>query len=546
MPLTLRPPTAGSRGLGGLDVLYPVAGGLLLAAAFPPLRLWPLVFVAWVPLWALLTRRDASGRPPGLRRVFAWGWLMGLTAFPVMMIWLLALSNEEVTIPGLMIPSLLLIGAYLGLFFGLAALFSSLLSRAGAVPLVLVAPLVTTLCELLRAQGPLGFPWGTAPYALARVPALLQSGAVAGFWGLLTLILLVNAALAAGLAGKRWPPAAALLLVAVLSIHGLATLRAHPPEVGGEGAGPRESLRVLVAQPDIRREIKWRPEKREQVIAMVLDHAERAVRRARGRGGFDLFVWPETVLPVRLLDEPAVLAAVQSLADSIDRPLLVGTQEGYWEGPHGDRHWVAHNSVLLIHPGGGRSPIHRKLRLVPFSERMPLQSVAPWLTDIDFGQSNFYPGEEPVLLETGAARLGCLICFESAFPDLARDFVRRGANLLVVITNDFWFGDTAGPVQHADMSILRAVENRVGVVRCANTGISFVVDAYGRVRHETATFTPAAFTAHVALGAGSTASRHPHAAVITVLASLGVFVLGGRIRRRRAAGPNPARAGQGE
>ncbi len=516
MPLTrrarkFRPPDGVWR-----SALFAGCGGLALALAFPPWRLWPLVFVAWTPLWLMLAADQGRNR---WRRAFFLGWAMGFCAFAAMLHWLLALSNEEVTIPGLMIPAVLLIGFYLGLFFGLASLFSSLLARWSRLPVLAVAPVVTTLLEFLRCIGPLGFPWGVPAYALARHPDLIQSASVGGCWGLVLLMLAVSALLAAGVRGRRWGLPGAIALPILLIGGGQLVLSAHPEGVVGPD---RTLLRVCVAQPDIRREIKWRREKRQEVIARVMRHAEAALRRGREAGGFDLFVWPETVLPVRLLDDAPVRRRVWAFADTVGAPVLVGTQEGYWGDVGGKRQWISHNSALLAFADDRRSPVHRKMRLVPFSERMPLQKIAPWLGKFDFGQSNFYPGEGPVLLDSGAMRAGCLICFESTFPDLARTFVRRGANVLVVITNDFWFGRTAGPDQHADMAILRAVENRTPVIRCANTGISFLVDPWGRVSCETPLFTQADFVGPVAMGAGSFASRHPR----WVLKMLALGVLG--------------------
>ena len=155
-------------------LLAPAIGGLALALSFPPWGLWPLVFLAWVPLWLALSR-EAAGSDTKLswRRPFLQGWVMGFVAFPIILCWLLALSSEEVTIPGLMIPSLFLLGLYLGLFFGLGALISRLLSRWSGLPLLAVAPAVTALLEFLRSLGPLGFPDGVQKVwsSILRVPA---------------------------------------------------------------------------------------------------------------------------------------------------------------------------------------------------------------------------------------------------------------------------------------------------------------------------------------------------------------------------------------
>lgn len=525
--------------------LGPALGGLALAAAFAPWRLWPLVFVAWVPLWAVLrSELSASRRRHPWRRAFLQGWLMGFVAFVGILHWVLALSNEEVTIPGLMIPSLLLIGFYLGLFFGAGALLLRWLARASGWPLLLLGPVVVTLAEYARSLGPLGFPWGAPAYALARIPEMLQVSAIVGFWGLVLLVLGSNALLCAALgaareAGRRLRPLvylgiAALLLAANWGYG--ARLIARQADAATKTTRAR-GLRVLVAQPDIRREIKWRSDQKELVVDRVLQHATAAAAAGRRAGGYDLFVWPETVLPTRLFNDRPVLTRVGEWVAREQRPVLMGTQEGYWGQWLGGREWISHNSALILYPDGGRSPIYRKMRLVPFSERFPLQKLLPALRSIDFGQSNFFPGDSLVVfqLPIGNANVsvGCLICFESAFPEMARGFVRRGAQLLVNITNDFWFQRTAGPVQHAEMLIHRAVENRVPIVRCANTGISFVVDAWGRVSHETEIFTACAFVTDLHPGSGSLAARYPDWILIPLAMIVGGALLATLGRRRR-------------
>jgi apolipoprotein N-acyltransferase len=453
---------------------------------------------------------------------------MGFVAFAGILHWIVALSNEEVTIPGLMIPALALIALYLGIFFGLAALLIRLLARWGAMSPLWIAPVAATLFEYLRSLGPLGFPWAAPAYALARVTPLLQISATVGFWGLVLAVLLVNAlcsrafcpgnalpaARPCGMA-RAWAraggPCLAVLLIAAVWIHGRVALDRHPADE--MSAAPR-AVRVLVAQPDIRREIKWKPEKKTEVVEMILDHARRAAEQGHAAGGFDLFVWPETVLPTRLFTDGPVLREVTDWIAEVGVPVLLGTQEGYWGKWAGRREWVSHNSALVLYPNGMRSPVYRKMRLVPFSERFPLQKMAPWLRSIDFGQSNFFPGTQFTRFELpvaqGAVELGCLICFESAFPEMAHSLVRGGADILVNITNDFWFGRSAGPAQHAEMAIHRAVENRVPVIRCANTGISFLVDPWGRVSYQTEPFVQTEFVGTVVAGTGSFAARHPH------------------------------------
>jgi len=502
---------------------------LALAAAFPPLRLWPLAFVAWVPLWFGI-ERDQAHLP--WRQAFLRGWGMGFVAYALILHWLLALSNEEVTIPGLMYPSLALIAFYLALFQGAAAAGALALARGGRLPFLLLAPVTTALAEWLRSIGPLGFPWGSPVYALARTPVLLQSASFLGFTGLTFLALATGALVRRAIAGRWRCGAAAAGLTGLLILHGGLVL-AHHPE--GAREADRRPVRVLVAQPNIPREIKWKPEKRQEVIERVLAHGAEAIATGRAAGGFDLFVWPETVFPIPIFDDLPLATRVRAFVDTLGAPLLIGTQETVWERQGGKPSYAAYNSAVLIHPGGACSLPYRKIALVPFSERMPLQKIAPFLNAIDFGQSDFSAGSGPVNFRAGSEAIGTLICFESVFPPLARGAVRDGATLLVNITNDFWFGRSAGPVQHAEMSILRAIENRVPLVRCANTGISFVVDPWGRVRGATPLFEAAAFVATVEAGGGSFVTRHGDWTV-ALLALAVALALAATLRRRLGSG----------
>jgi apolipoprotein N-acyltransferase len=524
-----------------LGLILPVIGGIIYACVFPPLRIWPLVFIAWIPLWTVLASDAASPQNNiGWRRPFFQGWLMGATGFVLILHWLLAISNEEVNIPGIMIPGLLLLGLYIGLFYGLAALASSKLSRATGWPIALIAPLITLGFEYLRSLGPLGFPWAAPGYGLAKATMLIQGAACYGFWGLCLFILLVNAMLLMFLRGRRCGGLVAAVLLIATAVSGQVELNRHE---AGTIPADRDSLQVMVAQPDIRREIKWKREKKAEVVDLVFAHADSSLAARAAASGheiapvpLDLFIWPETVLPLRLLSDKSAYARVRSLANRINSSILIGTQEGYWVGEGPDPQWHAHNSALLIHSDGSRSPLYRKSRLVPFSERMPLQEILPWLTDIDFGQSNFFPGEKLELLRTDKANIGCLICFESAFPELAGRYVREGADLLVLITNDFWFGSSAGPKQHAEMSILRAVENRISLVRCANTGVSFFVDPWGRVSHEIGLFVKGDIYAPIALGGGSFASSHPDWIVTIVVAAILLILIRAVYRTVRRCG----------
>jgi apolipoprotein N-acyltransferase len=197
----------------------------------------------------------------------------------------------------------------------------------------------------------------------------------------------------------------------------------------------------------------------------------------------DLFVWPETAIPTYLLESPFYRYQVQSIADSTGVPILTGLPSIDIKT---DETW---NSAGLFLPGDFDVQRYHKIHLVPFGEAFPLDEVFPSLRKIELGQANWDEGTEKLVFQAPSLPpFHVAICFESIFPDLNRDFIRKGSEFITVITNDVWFGPYASPIQHAMISVLRAIEFHRPVVRCANTGISMFIDPYGRVERRTKTF----------------------------------------------------------
>jgi apolipoprotein N-acyltransferase len=464
----------------------------LLYLAFPAPHLWPLVFVALVPLLVLLVHESpapGAARPASPAARFG-PWLAGAVFYAFLFWWIVRLPASAMTHPWIIYPALLALAGFLGFYvaiFGFIARFVR--RRIGWSPLV-VAPAAWAASEWLKSSGALGCPWGNLSYALAREPAWIQGAAIVGAPGLSVWIATVNALLAGvitsrTLASRILCAVVAAVLVAAPVGYGSARLSSpfHPSQIT-----------VAVVQPDIRSDEKWDPARQEKSIA-TLERLSLEASRLDPKP--DLIVWPETALPFYVRLEPVKLARLFTLARQVGVPMVIGYPDARFT-THGEV--TTHNAAGFVLPNGTLAGQYEKIHLVPFGERIPFQELFPFLGRIDLGQAEWTPGTAYSVFQLRDAPFSVLICFESIFPELSRRFAREGARFLVNITNDEWFGATAAPYQHADMAILRCVEEGLGMARCANTGVSMFIDPHGEVSGATPLFRQEMVAGRVALG----------------------------------------------
>jgi apolipoprotein N-acyltransferase len=253
-----------------------------------------------------------------------------------------------------------------------------------------------------------------------------------------------------------------------------------------------------LVQPSIASDVKWNPAMQDSVVG-TLARMTRVAASLTPRPS--LIVWPETALPYYVRLERAKLRVFLDLIREAGVPVLAGYPDARLST---NGSVLTHNAAGLVLPNGTFAGQYEKIHLVPFGERVPFQGLLPFLGKIDLGQAEWTPGTRPVVFTVGGASFGVLICFESIFPDLARRYALEGAQYLVNITNDEWFGKSAGPVQHAEMAIFRSVELGLSTARCANTGVSMLIDPYGRVVERTPLFQEALLTGDVWVGTGPT------------------------------------------
>lgn len=526
----------------GRAVVAALAGGGVLALAFPKPGLHPLAWLALVPLLLAVRGRDAW-------RAWLLGMGFGLVLRAGTLYWL---THAMTRFGGLSWPLALLatgaLAAYLALYQGAFAVVAARTELRDASGAVLLAATWTGL-EMLQGILFSGFPWALLGYAGGGWAPLLQVADVAGVWGLGFLVVLVNVALAAlvlhGRSGLR-PAALAGLAVALAVGYGSFRLATAPPAPTGRlldaagtasalPEGPGGSLDVGVVQGNVSQDRKWDPASRAALVDRHLELSRRAME-----AGADLVVWPESSWPDPLGVERDIDARrrIGELAADHGAGVLVGSV-------HVDDDGEVANAAVLFGPDGGLAGRYDKVHLVPFGEYLPLRD---WLPDslgpLVQAVGALRPGEaEQRLLGEdveGLPRLGLAICYEIVFPGLVRRGTERGAELLVTITNDAWYGTTSGPYQHYSMARFRAVENRRWLVRAANTGISGIIDPWGREASRSRLDTRAVLVAGVRPGS----ARAPYLTIGDslgrVCAVIAVVALALALRgRRRSPRPDP-------
>ncbi|ADW19173.1 apolipoprotein N-acyltransferase [Desulfobulbus propionicus DSM 2032] len=474
-----------------------LASAGLLALAMPGrIGWWPLLFVALVPLLLI-----ALYARPG-RSALA-GFVFGLVYHLALLYWILIVLGRYGGLPlWVTLPALFLLSAYMACF---PAIFCWLTSRVAGrswhrersvAPLIWGAPVLWVGLDFLRGLVLSGFPWMDLGYGLFSQPRLIQAADIGGHH-LLTFSLVLANGLMVGIIdrqrrGVRWNVRLErwLLIAAVgflVFIGGYSLVRY---QVVGAIAARSMQARVAVVQGNIDQAIKWSPATK----AATVDTYLRLSRQAIAGQDVELVVWPETALPF-YPQRDALMQRVSDLATSNNTWLLTGAPLYQLPRQAGAGESVRYyNGAILIGPEGRLGGQYAKQHLVPFGEYVPLRRFLPFLEPLVVSIGDFTAGDQRGPLRLGPLQLGMLVCYESIFPAIAHESVIRGANLLVNITNDAWYGRSSAPHQSMAMAVLRAVENKRTLIRAANTGISGFVDPTGRIVAQSDIFTEAALS----------------------------------------------------
>jgi apolipoprotein N-acyltransferase len=432
------------------------------------------------------TRSAARGHRP---RAFLLGWIAGFVHFSLTVSWVVEVMNLH---GGLAVPVawavMFLLAAYLALYPALCALLTARAVRKFGVGGLWLAPAMWVAAEWLRGWVGGGFPWALLGTSQAGVTPVIQLASVTGVFGVSALVALVSAAGAVVAVTRQsrhqWAAAGVLGLVALVAVGG--TWR-----VAGEALTTRGPvMKVGLLQGNVAQDQKWDPQYRQQILDRYLRLSQQVIT-----DGARLVVWPEASTPFFFEAESQYAAPVRALARETGTPMLIGT-DLFERDAAGDR---IYNSAVMIGPGGDTRGTYKKIQLVPFGEYVPLKSLLFFVGPLVEKVSDFAPGTEAVVLDAGGVRTGVSICYEVVYPWISRAFAVGGAQVLTTITNDAWFGQSSAPYQHFAQASVRAVEQGKYLIRAANTGVTGVVDPYGRTLATTPLFEETAITHDVRL-----------------------------------------------
>jgi len=449
---------------------YALAGlsGVLLVLSFPEFNLSQLSWFALVPLLVAIYGSD-------WRESLWLGLVAGIIYFGGIMNWIMVLIPYStifwVTL-GYVVLTLYL-SCYVFLF-AVSVNFVSQWKRPDIQPLAysFLTAVTWTGLEVLRGYVATGLPWASLGYTQWRNVPLIQISSITGMYGVTFLIAMINGMIAGFLIDiRRWRSSLKAVLVplgiiAVCFAYGWVSLSSSFED---------EKIKVSMVPGNVSQKDKMASwgDKSDWIFDKYVQATQYAADEKP-----DILVWPESAVPQFIFPESPELDRLKFLIPRWGAYLLMGVIS--YEGTYPDH--KVYNSAFLLSPAGEEIDRYHKIHLVPISEYFPLKRYLPEsLHDLVTGVSDFDSGSRYTIFSAPPARIGVPICFESVFPEISRRFVREGANVICIITNDAWFIGTFAAQQHFSMAPFRAIENRISIFRCANYGVSCIIDPYGRI-----------------------------------------------------------------
>lgn len=424
---------------------------LILNLSYAPISLFFIAYFSFIPFFYYLEKLNS-------KKAFFYGFLYGLI-FWIGHLWWLYFLKPPIT----QTTKILLYFGIIVLFFYLA-LYFAVFFYLTKITSLFFAPIILPILEFIRTKSEIGFPWGLIGYTQTKNPIFLNWASIFGIYGVSALVILLNLLIYKIIFHSNKKRFIILLIILIFSSIGYYLIRIKTLP---------DFFKVALLQPNVSPEEKGTKEEQIRLLNQLIRMTKIAAERRP-----HLIIYPETASLIDITFDSPYKEFLKAVSDTYHCYLLIGTPR-YEKDEKGFRYY---NACVLFAPQKGIVGEYRKIHLVPFSERIPYYEkikIFKLIETEDMG--NYSSGEEYTVFKTDKTSFSCAICFESIFPDLIRKFVKRGAEVIINITNDGWFGKTFGPYQHYELAIVRAVENGVSLVRCANNGVSLICDPFGKI-----------------------------------------------------------------
>jgi apolipoprotein N-acyltransferase len=460
-------------------IITPIISAVLLFLAFPK---YDLGWLGWIGLIPFLL--NISNQRPVYGFIFS--YICGFIFFTSVFSW-------TFEIPGYRLLHHIILGLYMGLYFGFFGLiFCKLALRYGRLTAFVSAPFIWVALEYIRSNFFfLALPWALMGHTQYLYPRIIQCAALTGAYGISFLTVWVNSALAFAilvfspqfqkdrsldddvLSKKKAICffASTVALLGLVFVYG-NTVISKPVQT--------KKIKLSVLQGNIDREMKTDPRKYANVI--MQKYIDLTLKAAKDKP--DLIVWPEAATPGFVFKDYGLIKRLVATIKRTNTYFLIGSSEypKFIKGTSADTKKYG-NTALFFSSEGKLLGQYLKIHLVPFGEQIPYEGIITWPKFIvPEGKKSFeLAGKDHTIFTMNNTQFGAVICWEVVFAELFRSFVHKGADFMINLTHEGWFGDSAAPYQLAAINVFRAVENRVPVARAANTGISCFIDPYGRI-----------------------------------------------------------------
>lgn len=451
------------------DILLAAGSGILSALSFPKFGLSFLAWISLIPLLLLIFKKNP-------KQSFILGLVAGFAFYAVLIYWIPSVPSHYGNLSfGLSLFIYILLVFFLGLFWAFFALFSSKTARAFPRTAYLAVPFIWVAFEYVLTHFLTGFPWGLLGHSQFINLYFIQMASVTGVYGLSCVLVLFQSLFLFSMNfRKRMPFFAGLSVVLLIHFAGFLRVKDVP--------GSENSFKASVIQGNVSSDIYWDRISDEETRTLFNQHIDLTQKAIAG--GSRLVIWPEFSVPLCFSCPYGIYQEFKDtlfqLVEATGATLLLGTNETSQSGGH----IQYHNTALCLSPKHTITQ-YFKMHLVPFGEYTPYKTVFAFIEKMTHAIGDITPGKEHILHSYEGIRFGSPICYEIIFPNLVRRFVKKGASFLVTITNDGWYGQSSAPYQHFAIAVFRAVENRRFLLRAATTGISGIINPYGRILSRT-------------------------------------------------------------